>query len=143
VNWLGRGPHENYQDRSTAAFVAEYSSTTEKLYFPYIRPQENGYRTEARWLSLTDDKGQGIMIQNIGQLLGWSALNNTIQDFDEGVQKTNRHTVDIVPQDLVNVNIDYDQMGVGGDNSWGYLPMDKYQIKPTEIVFSYLISPLR
>lgn len=139
VKYYGRGPHENYQDRYTSALVGQYTSTAEDLYFPYIRPQENGYRTDTRWLELTNQSGEGIRIQALDQPFSFSALRNTIEDFDEGLEKSNRHTTDIKPRDLVNLNIDYAQMGVGGDTSWGAKPHRQYQIEPGNYRFSYKI----
>lgn len=139
VTYYGRGPHENYQDRYTSAFIGQYASTAEALYFPYARPQENGYHTDARWLELTDQDGNGLIISGIDRAFGFSALRNTIDDFDEGLEKHNRHTTDITPRDLVNVNIDFAQMGVGGDTSWGAKPHSQYQIAPRDYQFSYLI----
>ncbi len=60
VKWFGRGPFENYQDRNTAAFIREYEALVSDLYYPYIRPQENGYRTDTRWVSFVNKEGRGI-----------------------------------------------------------------------------------
>ncbi len=85
LKWYGRGPFENYWDRNTAAFVGEYKSTFEKQYFPYIRPQENGYKTDTRWLALQDSTGKGLMF--IGEpLVSFSALNYSIEDLDQGTK---------------------------------------------------------
>ena len=142
VRWYGRGPHENYQDRHTAAFVGDYQASVDELYFAYPRPQENGYRTDVRWVTLTDADGQGIRI--IGdQPLGFSVHHQYNSDFDSGPTKQQRHCTDIVPRDLVNVNVDAEQMGVGGDNSWGFEPLEKYQIEAKERSYSYTIAPVR
>ncbi|MEQ8241350.1 MAG: glycoside hydrolase family 2 TIM barrel-domain containing protein [Cyclobacteriaceae bacterium] len=143
VNWYGRGPHENYQDRFTSAFVNQYSASVDELYFPYIRPQENGYRTDTRWMTLKNDKNQGIRITAMDQLFGFSALKYSIDDFDEGEAKINRHTTDLEEKDFINLNIDLMQMGVGGDTSWGAQALPKYQIKPGQYKFSYVIAPMK
>ncbi|MEM7110424.1 MAG: glycoside hydrolase family 2 TIM barrel-domain containing protein, partial [Bacteroidota bacterium] len=143
VSYYGRGPHENYQDRYTSAFVGTYSSTAEELYFPYARPQENGYHTDTRWLELTNEAGKGLRITALNRPFGFSALRNTINDFDEGLEKNNRHTTDIKPRDLVNLNIDYAQMGVGGDTSWGAQPHKEYQIPAGNYRFEYKISGIQ
>ncbi len=142
VRYYGRGPHENYQDRFTSAFLGIYSSTAEELYFPYSRPQENGYHIDTRWLNLSSASGDGIQIRSIEEAFGFSTLRNTIDDFDEGLEKTNRHTTDIKPRDFINVNIDFSQMGVGGDTSWGAKPHEKYQIAPKDYMFSFRITSL-
>jgi len=142
VQWLGRGPFENYQDRKTAALVGNYKASVTELYFPYIRPQENGYKTENRWVTFTNKNGEGILI-SAPKHFGFSAHHQYNDDFDEGEQKNQRHTTDIVTRDFVNINIDDVQMGVGGDNSWGSLPHEKYQIEAKKMSFIYHISPLK
>tara|TARA_R110002167_G_scaffold108803_9_gene277732 strand:- start:2716 stop:5910 length:3195 start_codon:yes stop_codon:yes gene_type:complete len=142
VSWYGRGPFENYQDRNTAALVGSYAAKVEDLYFEYIRPQENGNRTDVRTLSFANDKGQGIMITS-QRLFGFSAHHQYNSDFDEGMQKQQRHTFDIPKRDFVNINIDHSQMGVGGDNSWGLMPHAAYQIRSENLAFSFMISPIK
>lgn len=142
VNWYGRGPFENYQDRKTAALVGSYNAKVEGLYFEYIRPQANGNRSDIRTLSFTNGNGQGIEI-TAPQTFGFSAHHQYNSDFDEGMEKQQRHTFDVPKRDLININIDHSQMGVGGDNSWGYLPREQYQIKPEDMSFDYMIRPIR
>lgn len=144
VEWFGRGPHENYNDRNTAALVGHYKAKVEELYFPYIRPQENGYKTDVRWVAFTNNKGQGIKIEG-QQLLGFSAHHQYNADFDAGKTKQQRHTTDIVKRDLVNINIDYKQTGVGGDNSWSAkaLAHEEFRIQPADMEYSYKITPLK
>lgn len=142
VTWYGRGPHENYQDRNTSALVGLYNASVSDLYFPYIRPQENGYKTDTRWVVFQNKERKGIKI-SAPQTFGFSAHHQYNDDFDAGDKKAQRHTVDIVKRDLVNINIDYKQMGVGGDNSWGYMAHEQYQIQPKNIKYSYIIKPLK
>ncbi len=140
VTWYGRGPHENYQDRKTAALVGQYSANVDDLYFPYIRPQENGNRTDTRTLTFVNEKGQGIEIV-APNLFGFSAHHQLNSDFDAGMKKQQRHTIDVPKRKMVNVNIDYKQMGVGGDDSWGAMPHQEYQISPADMSFSFIIKP--
>ena len=142
VSWYGRGPHENYQDRKTSALVGKYDATVKDLYFEYIRPQENGYRTDIRTVSFLNTNGKGIQISS-PKLFGFSAHNQYNSDFDEGMEKQQRHTYDIPIRDLININIDYSQMGVGGDDSWGLMPHEEYQIKPDNLSFSFMIKPVK
>ena len=139
VNWFGRGPHENYQDRNTAALVGLYKASVDDLYFPYIRPQENGYKTDTRWVTFTNESGNGIKVSG-EKLISFSAHHQYNDDFDAGESKAQRHTTDIKKRDLVNINIDSKQMGIGGDNSWGRMPHKEYQIKPEELNYSYSIE---
>lgn len=117
VAWFGRGPHENYQDRNTSALVGLYKASVSDLYFPYIRPQENGYKTDTRWITFTNESGNGIKV-TAEDLVSFSAHHQYNDDFDAGEDKRQRHTTDIEKRDLVSINIDYKQMGVGGDTSW-------------------------
>ena len=141
VNWLGKGPHENYQDRNKSAFVGNYNAKVSDLYFPYARPQENGYKTDTRWVKFTNDNGDGIKI-TAPNYFSFSAHHQYNNDFDAGDKKMQRHTTDIIKRDFVNINIDYKQMGVGGDNSWGAMPHKAYQIQPKNLSLVYMISKI-
>ncbi len=142
VTWYGRGPHENYQDRKGSAFVGIYKATVAEMYFSYARPQENGYRTETRWLEIINKEGNGLRFE-ADSLISFSAHHNLISDFDAGIKKQQRHTTDIKPRHLVSLNIDYKQMGIGGDNSWGARTWDKYQLKPQNYRYSFTIKPIQ
>lgn len=142
LSWYGRGPQENYSDRNTSAFVGYYESTAEEQYFPYIRPQENGYKTDVRWLALQDSNGKGLMITG-DPLVCFSALNYTTEDLDQGTKKNYRHTYDLVPEDFISLNLDLGQTGVGGDDSWGARPHPQYTLKYGAYSYTYTIRPLR
>ena len=130
VSWYGRGPHENYPDRNTASFVANHEAKVKDLYYPYARPQENGYRTDVRWVSFKNGNGVGIKISAVGDdMINFSAHHQLNDDFDGGLKKSQKHSFDVPVRPLVNINIDHKKMGVGGDNSWGAMPLEKYQIK--------------
>ncbi len=141
LKWFGRGPHENYADRKTSADVGLYESTVADQYVPYIRPQENGYKTDTRWLTLTDDIGTGILITG-NPLICFAALNNIHDDFEspgklsqyrKDAKSANTHTNDVKPRDLVNLNVDLGQMGVGGDDSWGAQIHPEYRLPGQKI----------
>lgn len=139
VTWYGRGPWENYQDRKTSAFVDLYKSTVTDLFEMYPVPQENGYRTDTRWLKLTDQKGNGWLIEG-SESIGFSALHFTPED----LTKEGRglwHTIDLKPRKEVILNIDHLMMGVGGDNSWGARPHEIYSIQPIEYNFRVRLKP--
>jgi Beta-galactosidase/beta-glucuronidase len=150
LKWLGRGPQENYVDRKTAADVGLYESTVADQYTPYIRPQENGYKTDTRWLTLTNDNGSGILVSG-DPLICFAALNNVHDDFEspgklsqyrKDAKTANTHTIDVKPRDLVNLNVDLGQMGVGGDNSWGALIHTKYRLLDKKYEYSFRIRPI-
>ncbi|NLO01504.1 MAG: DUF4981 domain-containing protein [Bacteroidales bacterium] len=146
MSWLGRGPHESYQDRKSSAFVGLYKGSVADQYHAYLRPQENGNKTDVRWLAVTDTLGNGLFFEG-NPLLEVSAHHNLLTDFEsiirsfggehEGPDAINRHTTDVKPRNLTSVNIDYKQMGVGGDNSWGALTHDQYRLTDDEYSYSF------
>ncbi|MEP3838660.1 MAG: glycoside hydrolase family 2 TIM barrel-domain containing protein [Algibacter sp.] len=144
VEWFGRGPHENYNDRNTGAFVGNYNATVDELYFPYIRPQENGHRSDVRWVAFTNNVGNGFKIGG-KQLVGFNAHHQYNDDFDAGKEKKQRHTTDVPKRDFVNINIDYLQTGVGGDNSWSpkALAHKEFRVMPNNLEYSYKITPIK
>ena len=139
--YYGRGPWENYADRNTASFLGIYSSSVADQYTPYTRPQENGNKTDLRWLTLTDKDGKGIEIKGL-QPLSVSALHNLTEDFDEGLNKKYRHASDITPRKEVVLCIDLAQRGVGGDTSWGALPHQPYLLDKKEYSYGFVILPV-
>ncbi|HCY43334.1 MAG TPA: beta-galactosidase [Prolixibacteraceae bacterium] len=152
MSWLGRGPHESYQDRFTSALVGLYSGAVADQYFAYIRPQENGNKTDVRWMSIANKDGLGLQFIGL-PLLSVSAHHQIMEDFEspartdgrvkEGEKMVRRHTNDVVPRDLTSINIDYKQMGVGGDDSWGAWTHDEYRLREKAYNYSFRISPLR
>ena len=141
ATWYGRGPHENYWDRRTGAALGRYELPVEALGHPYVRPQENGHRSDVRWLSLTDQAGRGLLVIGLPDF-GFNAQFHLDADFDEGTEKRNRHTIDVIRRDFITLNIDHRQMGLGGDNSWGAVPHPAYTIRPRPISFQYLVLPV-
>jgi len=145
ISYFGRGPEENYIDRNHGYLVGLYKTTAEEMYFPYVRPQENGHRTDVRWVTLTSKNGKGLMIRG-HDTFGFNALRNSIEEFDaeeakhrdyqwqnysqeeiinkdpekaKNVLRRLHHINDITPRNYVEVCLDYKQQGVGGYNSWG------------------------
>jgi len=154
--WFGRGPFENYSDRNLAAKVGRYQSPVSAHYVPYVRPQENGYKTDVRWLSLTGSAGTGLLVR-ADELIGFSVHNNRQADFippakiaitsEDGPdarknqQRVNVHVDDIVPGDFVSLNIDYGQMGVGGDDSWGKRTLMRYSLGDKTYQYGFRLRP--
>ncbi len=140
LSYYGRGPWENYSDRKTASFVGAYHSTVaDQFTWEYIRPQENGYKTDVRWLKLQNAEGKGLKVTG-EQPLGFSALNVSSESLDPGETKQQRHTIDVHPEDKVYLHVDYKQRGVGGDNSWGALPHEPYRLEADQYSYSYWMS---
>ena len=127
--WYGRGPHESYVDRKDGAAVGVYSGTVDEQYVPYVVPEENGNKTDVRWLALTDDTGAGLFVA--GQpLLEASALHYTAQDLTKA-----RHTHELTRRPETSLNLDLVQSGLGGE-SCGPGTLEKYRIQPEEARFS-------
>ncbi|SEF54962.1 glycoside hydrolase family 2 TIM barrel-domain containing protein [Parabacteroides chinchillae] len=143
VSYYGRGPLENYWDRQRSMFVGRYNNKVEDMGFEYIRPQENGNRTGLRVVTFTDNKGNGIELEAVGQPLNFTVRHNLDEDFDPGLTKKQQHISDIDRRDIVAVNIDMQQRGLGGDDSWGAKPMDKYRLQDNKYSYSYIIRPAR
>jgi len=136
MEWYGRGSHENYWDRKTSAAVDVYSGLVEDLDFEYIRPQENGNKTDVRWFTLQNEKGVGFLIVGM-PLLSVSAWPYTQLDLENA-----NHPSEIPNRNTITVNIDYKQMGVGGDNSWGAKTHNKYTLPAKEYEYSFRIRPI-
>lgn len=170
VEYFGRGPEENYIDRNHGTLVGVYKTTAEKMYFNYVRPQENGHRTETRWIALSPDKGNGLAVV-ADSLIGFNALRNSIKDFDSedalphpyqwhnfspeeianhdekaahNVLRRMQHVDDIVPRNFVEICVDMKQEGVGGYDSWGSLPEPIYRIPANrEYNWGFTLVPIR
>jgi beta-galactosidase len=140
MSWYGRGPQESYWDRKTGARIGIYEGKVEDQYHPYLRPQENGTKTDVRWVSLTNDGGIGLLAVGM-PLLSVSASHFTIDDYANGPSKEQRHTYHMKKRNLVTLNLDYKQMGVGGDTSWGARPHDKYTLYPKEYSYRFRLKP--
>lgn len=141
LSWFGRGPHENYCDRNKSAFVGFYEDKVSNQYFPYIRPQENGYKTDLRRMAITDETGKGLLIEGFPMFSG-SALQNPIEDFDQGIKANYKHINDIKPRDTTFVTLDLKQMGVGGDDSWGARPHQQYLLPASDYTFKFMLRPV-
>lgn len=140
LTYYGRGPWENYSDRNTAAFAGLYADNVKNQFTDnYIRPQENGYKTDVRWLSLTSKNGNGILIEGV-QPICFSALHHSTESMDPGMTKKQQHPSDLRPDNTVHLNIDYKQRGVGGDDSWGALPHNPYRLTDKKYTYSYIIK---
>ncbi|MDR2813759.1 MAG: DUF4981 domain-containing protein [Prevotellaceae bacterium] len=141
LTYYGRGPWENYADRSYAANVGLYKSTVDEQFFPYVRPQENGNKTDVRWLSLTDKKGKGLKIT--GELpIEFSALFYSIDDLDPEKDRKQYHSGELTKRNEIYLNVDYRQAGVAGINSWGALPLEQYRVKYGSYRYAYVIQPV-
>ncbi|MCG8702231.1 MAG: DUF4981 domain-containing protein, partial [Bacteroidales bacterium] len=132
--WYGRGPLPTYSDRN-AEMVRLVNSTVEEQYVDYSRPQENGYKTDVRWLKLFNDDAHGLMF-NGDPLFCFGASHYTKDQMEQA-----DYTYEMEPSENIYLNIDLIQMGVGGNNSWGATPLESYMIKNEAMSFNYRITP--
>ncbi|WP_100656640.1 glycoside hydrolase family 2 TIM barrel-domain containing protein [Alteromonas flava] len=140
VRWYGRGPHENYIDRNTSALVGQYESKVENLRYDYVRPQENGHRSDVFWVSFMDQNKQGLRIEG-EPTLGFNAAHTDLYDYDQ-FNKQGLHPHEIPIHDTIFVNIDYRQRGIAGTDSWGTPPLFKYRLPWRDYRYSFRITPL-
>ena len=142
VEFYGRGPIENYSDRNSSQFLGIYRSSVADQYFPYIRPQENGNKTDVRWWRVTNADGLGLEFYSDAPL-SMSSLNYTTADLDEGPRKHNVHAGDLTPRPYTVVHIDKAQYGLACVNSWGATPLEPYKLHYGDYSYSFVIAPLR
>jgi beta-galactosidase len=144
VEWYGRGPQENYWDRNLGAAVGVYKSKVDDMWFPYIEPQETGNRTDTRWITFTDDNGLGF--KAIGMpLLSFSAWPFRMSELEHEKAPVNighKHSAEIVPSDDITVNLDYKQMGVGGDDSWGAPIHKEFSLPAVAYEYKFRLEPI-
>ncbi|MFE0445184.1 glycoside hydrolase family 2 TIM barrel-domain containing protein [Streptomyces fungicidicus] len=138
LHYYGRGPEENHWDRNTGTDVGRYTSTVARQWTPYIRPQENGNKTDVRWAALTDAGGRGLLVSG-EPLLEINASHFTPEDLSAGV----RHDYQLTPRDAVVLRVNHRQMGVGGDNSWGAHTHDEFKLPAgRDYAYTYRLRPL-
>ena len=141
-NYYGRGPIENYVDRDGGQWIGLYKQTADQQFYPYIRPQETGTKSDIRWWQQCNGKDLGIKVTPIGKFMDASALHYNISDLDEGLEKDQRHPQDVAKSKYTELYLDSEQQGVGGTNSWGALPLEKYRIHFGDKTFQFLIEPI-
>lgn len=141
VEYYGRGPQENYQDRNFGTNLGIYKQTVDAQYFPYVTPQETGNKTDVRWYRVTNGSGKGLQVTSTLPL-SISALHYYDSDLDDGAKRHQRHAADLVKRPQTQWNIDYKQMGVGGIDSWRSRPMVQYQLPYKSYEYSFMIKPL-
>ena len=135
LTWYGRGPHESYVDRKAGAAVDVYASTVSDQFVPYIKPQEHGNKTDVRWLTLTDDEGNGLLVV-AEPAINFSALHYSAQDLTEA-----EHTHELPWRDEVYLQLDFAQGGLGnGSCGPGVLP--QYMLLPGDYTFTVRLLPV-
>ena len=139
-NYYGRGPIENYSDRKDCMRIAIYNDDADNQYFPYIRPQESGTKSDIRWWKQTDATGLGLQVKSCAPFYA-SALHFDTEELDDGGEKEQRHSFDLKKSKFTNLFLDAAHMGVGGENSWGAWPLEKYRIHYGNKTFNFVLIP--
>jgi beta-galactosidase len=141
LKWYGRGPFENYVDRKTAAFVGLYGGKVADQHVSYIRPQENGNKCDVRWMKLMDSRGNGLTFSSDG-LIEFTVQHYRPEDITQETRSSGMHSVDVPKRKMIGINLDLFQMGVGGNNSWGARPIEKYRYPAKDYSFTMQITPV-
>lgn len=139
LEWFGPGPHETYWDRNSGSALGVYSKSVEKDFYQYVRPQESNNHWNTRWAKLTNASGQGILISS-NESLNISAWPYTMEDIEKA-----EHINELPDRDLITLNIDYLQQGVGGDDSWSQnaRPHEEFRIPAKNYSYSFSIKPVK
>jgi len=141
IDYYGRGPWENYADRKDGALLGRYRQTVDEQFYPYIRPQETGTKSDVRRWRQTDAAGRGLEIAAAAPFFA-SALHYAQEALDEGPDKRQGHSPEIVPDTAVWLCIDGSHCGVGGINSWGQLPQPPYRLPYKDYAFEFELIPV-
>lgn len=139
-NYYGRGPIENYSDRKDCMRIGVYTDDADNQYFPYIRPQESGTKSDIRWWKQTDATGLGLQVKSCTPFYA-SAIHFDTEELDDGDEKEQRHSFDLKKSKFTNLFLDSAHMGVGGENSWGAQPLEKYRVHYGNKTFTFTLIP--
>jgi len=134
VEWFGRGPEENYPDRKTGYRIGLYQSTVDAMFVPYLLPQDNGLRTDNRYVKLSNTDGIGIEFSS-AEPFNFNSYNYSTENLSKA-----KYTYELVKSDGVTFNFDYQTTGVGC-TAMGVI--NKYQIIPQFIQFTSSIKPFK
>ena len=137
VTYFGRGPQENYSDRSDGIFLGRWTSTVAGMMTQYVYPQENGNRTDVRWISMTDAKGRGLTVKG-DHPLSVSVWNTTQEELNDSAHIGEPEVL----EDAFVLNVDLVQTGVGGTDSWSQYarPYDKYRLTDKHYSYGFWIN---
>jgi len=134
--WYGRGPQESHFDRKDGYPVGVYQGTVDEQFVDYSRPQENGNKTDVRWVALTNGDGVGLLA------VGTPLLSVAARHFTHADLESAAHTHELTRRETITLNLDHQQMGVGGDNSWGARPHKEFLLTEKSYRYQYRLRPI-
>ena len=137
VAWYGRGPEDTYWDRKDGGRVAVWGRSAAEMAHAYVRPQENGNKSDVRWIQLKSEGGFGLHAE------GAPLINVSVWPYSQKDLTHAKHDIDIPRDNALTLNIDFGQRGLGGDNSWGAKPYPQYRLSQSEYKYSFILKPLR
>ena len=142
IEYYGRGPVENYSDRNQCTDLGIYRQSVAEQFYSYIRPQENGTKTDIRWWKTLNKAGRGVQIVAAAPFSA-SALHYTIDSLDEGMEKKQGHSPEVDEANLTNLCFDLVQMGLGCEDSWGRITRPEYQVPYADYEFTFILQPVK
>jgi beta-galactosidase len=107
VEWYGRGPQENYPDRKTGYRIGRYNNTVDQMFEPYLIPQDNGLRTDIRWVAFKDKNGNGLRF-SVKDNFNFNAYPYSTDNLTKAM-----YPFQLTRQDGITLNLDYATSGVG------------------------------
>lgn len=137
MQWYGRGPNPTYVDRNFER-IGLFGGTVDEQWVDYSRPQENGNKTDVRWVSLTDEAGNGLLVSAAGQPLSIGAKHYSTETIE-----SSKYSFQMQRSPDIFFNVDLIQMGVGGNNSWGATALRKYLLREKNYQYSYQLRPMQ
>ena len=142
-NYYGRGPIENYADRKEGVYLTQFWQKADEQFFPYIRPQETGTKSDIRRWYQTNKNGVGLRVQASGTFSA-SALHYNISDLDEGEEKHQRHSPDVPKSKYTELTLDLEHAGVGGISSWNRNAeaLPPYRVEYKDRLFKFWLIPV-
>ena len=141
--FFGRGPIENYADRKLSQRIGVYKQTADEQFYPYIRPQETGTKSDMRWWKQTNKRGMGLLVRS-DKPFSASALHYTVEDLDDGVAKEQRHVQQVPKSLFTNLYINSEMAGVGGVDSWSAKAeaLETYRVVYGDKTFRFTLLPV-
>ena len=136
ITWYGRGPSPTYIDRKFER-IGLFSSTVDDEWVDYSRPQENGNKVDVRWIALTDDAGNGLLVAAESVPLSVGAKHYSIETMEAC-----EYSFQMERSGDIFLNVDHKQLGVAGNNSWGATALEAYQLREKRATYSYRIRPI-